>query len=61
MWDAESDNYGNFIMSFSDATAGTGLCLGSIVALVVTFIYYWLRGLISFNKSMGPSPTALFR
>ena len=23
MWDAESDNYGNFIMSFSDASAGT--------------------------------------
>ena len=34
MWDAESDNYGNFIMSFSDATAGTGLCLADNV---VTF------------------------
>ena len=32
MWDTESDNYGNFVMSFSDASAGTGLCLGSIIA-----------------------------
>ena len=61
MWDAESDNYGNFIMSFSDATAGTGLCLGSIVAIVVTFIYYWLRGLISFNKSMESIPNGFIQ
>ncbi|MFR5386804.1 MAG: hypothetical protein ACLTGT_07280 [Oscillospiraceae bacterium] len=26
MWDAESDNYGNFVMSFSDASAGADLC-----------------------------------
>ena len=61
MWDAESDNYGNFIMSFSDAAAGTGLCLGSIVAIVVTFIYYWLRGLISFNKSMESIPNGFIQ
>ena len=56
MWDAESDNYGNFIMSFSDASAGPGLCLGSIVAIVFTFIYYWLRGLIGFEKSFESVP-----
>ena len=61
MWDAESDNYGNFIMSFSDATAGTGLCLGSIVALVFTFIYYWLRGLIKFEKSMESIPNGFIQ
>ena len=61
MWDTESDNYHNFVMSFSDATAGTGLCLGSIVAIVVTFIYYWLRGLISFNKSMESIPNGFIQ
>ena len=49
MFDPESDNYQNFVMAFSDASAGPGLCLGSIVALVFTFIYYWLRGLIGFT------------
>ena len=56
MWDAESDNYLNFIMAFSDASAGAGLCLGSIVSLVFTFIYYWLRGLIGFEKSFESVP-----
>ena len=61
MWDAESDNYHNFIMSFSDASAGAGLCLGSIVALVFTFIYYWLRGLIGFEKSFESVPNGFIQ
>ena len=61
MWDAESDNYHNFIMSFSDASAGTGLCLGSIVSLVFTFIYYWLRGLIGFEKSFESVPNGFIQ
>ena len=61
MWDAESDNYGNFVMSFSDASAGTGLCLGSIIALVFTFMYYWLRGLITFEKSMEAIPNGFIQ
>ena len=61
MWDAESDNYHNFIMSFSDASAGPGLCLGSIVSLVFTFIYYWLRGLIGFEKSFESVPSGFIQ
>ena len=61
MFDPESDNYGNFIMSFSDATAGPGLCLGSIVAIVFTFIYYWLRGLIGFEKSFESVPNGFIQ
>ena len=61
MFDAESENYGNFIMSFSDATAGPGLCLGSIVAIVFTFIYYWLRGLIGFEKSFESVPNGFIQ
>ena len=59
MFDPESDNYQNFVMAFSDASAGPGLCLGSIVALVFTFIYYWLRGLIGFTKVHGVHPQRL--
>ena len=61
MWDVESDNYHNFIMSFSDASAGPGLCLGSIVAIVFTFIYYWLRGLIGFEKSFESVPNGFIQ
>ena len=61
MWDAESDNYHNFIMSFSDASAGPSLCLGSIVAIVFTFIYYWLRGLIGFEKSFESVPNGFIQ
>ena len=61
MFDPESDNYQNFVMAFSDASAGPGLCLGSIVALVFTFIYYWLRGLIGFEKSMESIPNGFIQ
>ena len=61
MFDPESDNYGNFIMAFSDASAGPGLCLGSIVAIVFTFIYYWLRGLIGFEKSFESVPNGFIQ
>ena len=61
MWDSESDNYLNFIMAFSDASAGAGLCLGSIVSLVFTFIYYWLRGLIGFEKSFESVPNGFIQ
>ena len=61
MFDTESDNYGNFIMAFSDASAGPGLCLGSIVAIVFTFIYYWLRGLIGFEKSFESVPNGFIQ
>ena len=61
MFDAESDNYGDFIMAFSDASAGPGLCLGSIVSLVFTFIYYWLRGLIGFEKSFESVPNGFIQ
>ena len=61
MWDAESDNYHDFILAFSDASAGPGLCLGSIVSLVFTFLYYWLRGLIGFEKSFESVPNGFIQ
>ena len=61
VFDPESENYQNFVMAFSDASAGPGLCLGSIVALVFTFVYYWLRGLIGFEKSMESIPNGFIQ
>ena len=61
MWDAESDNYHNFIMAFSDASAGVGLCLGSIIAIVFIFVYYWCRGLIGFEKSFESIPNGFIQ
>ena len=61
MWDAESDNYHNFVMAFSEASAGVGLCLGSIIAIVFTFVYYWCRGLIGFVKSFESIPNGFIQ
>ena len=51
----------SFMDAFADADAATGLCLGSIVALVFTFIYFWLRGSISFEKSFESVPAGFIQ
>ena len=50
-----------FMDAFADADASVGLCLGSIVALVFTFIYFWLRGSISFTKSFESVPNGFIQ
>lgn len=50
-----------FIDAFADADAATGLCLGSIVALVFTFIYFWLRKAIAFEKSFESVPNGFIQ
>jgi tetracycline resistance efflux pump len=60
-WDAEADGYNNFIQAFSDCDAFTGLPLGSIVALVFTFLYFWIRGAVSFEKSMESIPNGFIQ
>ena len=51
----------SFMDAFADADAATGLCLGSIVALVFTFIYFWLRKAISFEKSFESVPAGFIQ
>ena len=34
---------------------------GSIIAIVFTFVYYWCRGLIGFNKSMEAIPNGFIQ
>ena len=51
----------SFIDAFADCSAGPGLCIGSLIALVFTFVYFWLRGAISFEKSMESIPTGFIQ
>ena len=46
----------SFIDAFSNSDASVGLVLGSSVALVLTMIYYILRGVISFRGCMECLP-----
>ena len=46
----------SFIDAFADSDASVGLVLGSSVALVITIIFYLIRGVISFDDSMKCLP-----
>ena len=50
-----------FIEAFSNASAGPGLAIGSMIALVFTFVYFWLRGSISFEKSFESVPNGFIQ
>ena len=55
-FDTESGNYHAFASAFSEASSGAGLAIGSMLALVFTYVYYWLRGSIGFEKSFESVP-----
>ena len=55
-YDLEGDCYHDFMVSFSNADAGTALALGGMIGCVFTFIYFWLRGAIGFEKSFESVP-----
>ena len=46
----------SFIDAFADSDASVGLVLGSSVALVITIVFYLIRGVISFEDSMKCLP-----
>ena len=46
----------DFISSFSDSDASVGLMLGSAVTLIITFIYYLCRRVLSFKDLTGCIP-----
>ena len=60
-FDAESEYVGDFMGAFSNASSGAGLAIGSMLALVFTFIYFWLRGSISFEKSFESVPNGFIQ
>jgi tetracycline resistance efflux pump len=55
-FDSEAEGYQNFMTSFSNSDASYGLPLGALVALLFTFLYFWARKAISFEKSMESVP-----
>jgi Na+/H+ antiporter NhaC len=50
-----------FLNAFANCDASLGLCIGSMIALVFTFIYFWLRGAINFEKSMESVPAGFIQ
>ena len=60
-FDKESGNYHAFMGAFSDASSGAGLAIGSMIALVFTFVYFWLRGSIGFEKSFESVPNGFIQ
>ena len=45
-----------FMAAFSAAEAGPALAIGGLIGCVFTFVYFWLRGAIGFEKSMESVP-----
>ena len=45
-----------FMAAFSAAEAGAALAIGGLIGCVFTFVYFWLRGAIGFEKSMESVP-----
>ena len=55
-YDVEADCYHDFMVAFSNADAGAALALGGMIGCVFTFVYFWLRGAIGFEKSFESVP-----
>jgi tetracycline resistance efflux pump len=61
-FDAENtDAYHHFVTAFSDADASVGLSIGSLCAMLFTFIYFWARKRISPSKSMESVPNGFIQ
>ena len=45
-----------FMEAFSAASAGAALAIGGLIGCVFTFVYFWLRGAIGFEKSFESVP-----
>ena len=50
------DYYKDFMGAFSNSSAGPALALGGLIGCVFTFVYFWLRGAIGFEKSFESVP-----
>ena len=56
-----NEYFHDFMGAFSNASSGAGLAIGSMIALVFTFIYFWLRGSIGFEKSFESVPNGFIQ
>ena len=60
-FDAESGAYQNVIEAFSNADASVALSIGSLIGVVFTFIYFWVRKAVSFEKSFESVPNGFIQ
>ena len=50
---AEGEAYHSFVVAFSNADASVGLAMGSMLALILTIIYYLIKRVLSFTNIMS--------
>ena len=48
----------DFVTAFADCSASMGLVMGSAIALMFTFVFYRVRGVMTFQTSPPASPRA---
>ena len=56
-YDAGGDFYHQFQGAFSETDATVALPWGTLIALLISLVYYWCRRLITFKESMDAIPT----
>ena len=52
-WDPEAEGFGDVALAFGNTDASVGLPWGSLIALIITFIYLMVRRVISFEDATG--------
>ena len=55
-WDSSSEFYRDFVGAFGNTDAFVALPWGSLIALLFTLIYFWLRRVVNFKDSMKSIP-----
>ncbi|MBQ3302793.1 MAG: Na+/H+ antiporter NhaC family protein [Eggerthellaceae bacterium] len=50
-WDPEADGFGDLAVAFGDTDASVGLPWGSLIAVVVTFLYMLIRRVLTFKQA----------
>ena len=56
-YDAGGDFYHQFQGAFTETDATVALPWGTLIALLISLVYYWCRRLITFKESMDAIPT----
>ena len=60
-FDPESEVYHDFANAFSSADAAVGLSIGGMLGMLFTFIWFWLRRSIAFEKSFESVPNGFIQ
>ena len=55
------ESYQSVINAFSNADASVALSIGSMIGVVFTFIYFWVRKAVSFEKSFESVPNGFIQ